>query len=308
MSSFTMVLYVNGAVPTMNIAKAKPGIPEVIQRVRAQAVERIITLTRGVILLMTLWLSQDLAAQMQPRPEPYPPRAPEPQPFIPPSGVPERETIVVQIRSAYDEALGRHPNGSEEAGWTRDLMGRRNYVEQRALVHWIMDWVRSPASASDNRNRIVRSYREVFLRAPNEREIAYWVNETEVKRPMRDEDDEAHTYWLLLKYHRDYVARHGLGIAVDPLSAGPQSCKAGYVWREATRSDYVCVTPDRRAQTARENSEAASHLATGRGDFCAQGFVWRETVPSDHVCVTPKIRTRVAEENGLSSQRTVLPR
>ena len=130
--SFTMVLYVNGAVPTMNIAKAKPGIPEVIQRVRAQAVERIITLTRGVILLMTLWLSEDnLAAQMQPRPEPYPPRAPEPQPFIPPSGVPERETIVVQIRSAYDEALGRHPNGSEEAGWTRDLMGRRNYVERR---------------------------------------------------------------------------------------------------------------------------------------------------------------------------------
>ena len=66
MSSFTMVLYVNGAVPTMNIAKAKPGIPEVIQRVRAQAVERIITLTRGVRLLMTLWLSEILPLKCNP--------------------------------------------------------------------------------------------------------------------------------------------------------------------------------------------------------------------------------------------------
>jgi hypothetical protein len=38
---------------------------------------------------------------------------------------------------------------------------------------------------------------------------------------------------------------------------GADTCKQGYVWREATPSDRVCVTPQVRAQTAEDNRRAA---------------------------------------------------
>ena len=50
------------------------------------------------------------------------------------------------------------------------------------------------------------------------------------------------------------------GQRVDPFGAyGPNSCKAGFVWREAYSGDVVCVTPARRAQVKQENLAGPSH-------------------------------------------------
>ena len=47
----------------------------------------------------------------------------------------------------------------------------------------------------------------------------------------------------------------------DPTGAyGSNTCKQGYVWREAFNGDAVCVTPDIRDQTLADNAAAASRV------------------------------------------------
>jgi hypothetical protein len=79
------------------------------------------------------------------------------------------------------------------------------------------------------------------------------------------------------------------------------ACPAGFVWRQATASDHVCVTPDQRALTAQQNAMAASRLSqtdhTYGPNTCAPGFVWRAAYDGDAVCVTPAERSAAAAEN-----------
>lgn len=219
----------------------------------------------------------------------------------------DMENIAWQIERAYQEAYGREPSAPELDGWTTEILGKQP-VQQRVLVHWLMDWLRSPAGAKEHRAMIIRAYRALES-DPSEADINYWIKQTWDKRPGTDtseaEDDEAHTYWRLVAYLRDFAARTGSVTSPLLLSGIPAGCIAGYVWREAAPKDYVCVLPARRTQSARENSQAASRRAAGStGDGCTRGYVWREATPSDHVCVTPDVRTRVAEENRLAGQRT----
>jgi hypothetical protein len=73
-------------------------------------------------------------------------------------------------------------------------------------------------------------------------------------------------------------------------------CAQGYVWREASSIDRVCVTPATRTQTAKDNSEAASrHVANST--TCLQGYVWREAYPGDVVCVPPATRAQAKADN-----------
>lgn len=69
-------------------------------------------------------------------------------------------------------------------------------------------------------------------------------------------------------------------------------CKQGFVWRGASPSDLVCVTPEQRDQAAWDNEDAASRIAP-----CRPGFVFRNAVPGDKVCVTPEARDLTAREN-----------
>jgi hypothetical protein len=82
---------------------------------------------------------------------------------------------------------------------------------------------------------------------------------------------------------------------------GPLTCLDGYVWRQATPRDHVCVTPEVRAQTAQDNrlapSRASATSTTFGPDLCGPGYLWREAVPGDHVCVTPATWQRVHEDN-----------
>jgi hypothetical protein len=107
--------------------------------------------------------------------------------------------------------------------------------------------------------------------------------------------------------------------AADPASPnpadlpyGPDTCKQGYVWREAFAGDTVCVTPDRRDQAYVDNAAAEARREPNGGVYgpatCQSGYVWREARPEDLVCVTPETRTLTAVENTQANQHRVVPR
>jgi hypothetical protein len=88
--------------------------------------------------------------------------------------------------------------------------------------------------------------------------------------------------------------------SIVPLPYGPDTCAAGYVWRDAFAGDHICVTPASRDQAAGDNAAARSRVNPNGAygpDTCVNGYVWRVARPSDLVCVTPAIRTQTANEN-----------
>ncbi len=92
---------------------------------------------------------------------------------------------------------------------------------------------------------------------------------------------------------------------------GPNTCKQGYVWREADDSDYVCVSPATRAHTQQDNAQTSARRQPGGGlygpDTCRQGFVWRDAFLNDHVCVTVSTRSQAAYDNNQAQNRLERP-
>jgi hypothetical protein len=88
---------------------------------------------------------------------------------------------------------------------------------------------------------------------------------------------------------------------------GPDTCKQGFVWREASPSDHVCVEPTVRAEARSDNALAPSRRNPMGGpygpDTCLQGYVWREAFPGDHVCVSGETRSAAAGDNALAATR-----
>ncbi len=88
--------------------------------------------------------------------------------------------------------------------------------------------------------------------------------------------------------------------SIVPLPYGPDTCAAGYVWRDAFAGDHICVTPASRNQAASDNA-AAPYRVVPNGAWgpntCVNGYVWRVARSSDLVCVTPAVRTQTANEN-----------
>jgi hypothetical protein len=109
------------------------------------------------------------------------------------------------------------------------------------------------------------------------------------------------------------VVAAGIGGGLSAPSAanaqdyGPNTCRQGYVWREARAGDVVCVTPQTRTATANDNA-----LAPGRtlpNGYCRQGYVWREAWGSgDHTCVTPQTRTQARYDNSRADDRRLAVR
>ncbi len=96
-----------------------------------------------------------------------------------------------------------------------------------------------------------------------------------------------------------------------PPSSTRDRCKQGYVWRNATSNDHVCVTPATRNRTAQDNRLAASHRSPNGGaygpDTCRQGYVWRAALPNDRICVLPATRDAAARDNQSARQRIAAP-
>jgi len=88
---------------------------------------------------------------------------------------------------------------------------------------------------------------------------------------------------------------------------GPDTCKQGFVWREAFPGDHVCVSGQTRTEAANDNAQAAQRRSPNGGPFgpdtCLPGFVWREASPADHVCVTGATRTQAAADNAQAADR-----
>ncbi|MFE3450106.1 hypothetical protein ACFXJ8_14340 [Nonomuraea sp. NPDC059194] len=93
--------------------------------------------------------------------------------------------------------------------------------------------------------------------------------------------------------------------SADP---GPETCRQGYVWREARVSDLVCVKPETRTRVAADN--AVRHSRWTMGAFgprtCVAPYVWREAFAGDDVCVTTRQRALTAKDNSLGARRKVL--
>jgi hypothetical protein len=102
----------------------------------------------------------------------------------------------------------------------------------------------------------------------------------------------------------------GIGSVSSGLSTGGPTCKQGFVWREAVRDDYVCVTPQTRSNAAADNAQARHRVSPQGGPYgpatCKQGFVWRNATASDLVCVTPETRAQAQRDNAQAEQRRVV--
>jgi hypothetical protein len=141
--------------------------------------------------------------------------------------------------------------------------------------------------------------------------------------------DDGQYYSYLLRTHSgdraplDALWDNGVVLSVDSMSADTNQatvtlasdivdrCLQGYVWREASTGDHVCVPPEVRAQTWFDNSQAALRVQPGGGpygpDTCVQGYVWREAFPGDHVCVPPATRAQAAADNLKAPNRLEQP-
>lgn len=93
----------------------------------------------------------------------------------------------------------------------------------------------------------------------------------------------------------------------EPLPYGPDTCKQGFVWREARPEDHVCVTPEVREQTAQDNQQADARRDPAGGPYgpatCLSGYVWREAFDGDTVCVPPEIREQARLDNEQAKER-----
>jgi hypothetical protein len=89
-----------------------------------------------------------------------------------------------------------------------------------------------------------------------------------------------------------------------PSDLTPETCAEGFVWREATPEDKVCVTRSRQREVARAN-RSGSRLLT-----CPSGQVHRMAASrpgvdrGDWLCVSPAERALVREENAAAYSRT----
>jgi hypothetical protein len=104
-----------------------------------------------------------------------------------------------------------------------------------------------------------------------------------------------------------FILISSLNIVSAATCYGPNACLNGWVWRQAIPTDYVCVTPAIRTQTAQDNAAASSRVSPNGGpygpDTCKDGYVWREAYTNDVVCVLPATRTEAANDNAQAANR-----
>ena len=95
----------------------------------------------------------------------------------------------------------------------------------------------------------------------------------------------------------------------DGSTSSPNTCKAGYVWRGADSSDYVCVTTAVRAKTYEDNQGAYFRWAAGAygPHTCTSGLVWRGAFWGDEVCVDTVTRDQVGADNAAAASRVERP-
>jgi hypothetical protein len=108
----------------------------------------------------------------------------------------------------------------------------------------------------------------------------------------------------VLAIHKHIQCRY-VEVEGVPRDLTPETCAPGFVWREATPSDKVCVTRQRRAVV-----ELANASGTRGRPACPSGLSLREAVPrssgelGDNLCVSSAERNLVMQENAEAYSRT----
>jgi hypothetical protein len=102
----------------------------------------------------------------------------------------------------------------------------------------------------------------------------------------------------------------------------PRLCISGYVWREVTPEDLVCVDPEERDVNIPNDN--AQHSVRSQRRFapdscpltapksrkcyvteCIPPFVWRDATPGDKICVPTERAMRVAADNAAAASRQI---
>ena len=87
---------------------------------------------------------------------------------------------------------------------------------------------------------------------------------------------------------------------------GPNACKAGFVWRAADETDYVCVTPAVRAETQEDNASQDGRWTTGPfgSRMCKPVlYVKRGAFSGDDMCVRSERREQALADNAAAGSR-----
>lgn len=133
--------------------------------------------------------------------------------------------------------------------------------------------------------------------------VSYLLRErTGSRAPVRFVNRDGITIRVLLR--NIFLGPNRVQVSIS--SQYPDRCLQGWVWREASAGDRVCVTPATRAQARLDNSLAASRRNPSGPygpDTCVLGYVWREATPGDRVCVTPAVRTQARLDNEQAANR-----
>src|SRR2546426_10373986 len=83
----------------------------------------------------------------------------------------------------------------------------------------------------------------------------------------------------------------GIIVTMTQLAWAQDTCRQGFVWREAFPGDHVCVTPETRAQAADDNKQAGARRQPSGGAYgpntCLPGYVWSAARPADQGRRTP---------------------
>jgi fibronectin type III domain protein len=106
-----------------------------------------------------------------------------------------------------------------------------------------------------------------------------------------------------------------------PPGVPADTCISGYVWRNVTSTDHVCVEPRVRDQVRADDRLAKDRtVPSTRAEQvclpgvrcqeenlpCKPGFVWRDAVPGDTVCVEVRTRDQAYADNANAAQRRVV--
>lgn len=83
---------------------------------------------------------------------------------------------------------------------------------------------------------------------------------------------------------------------------GEDTCKQGYVWRDAFAGDHVCVSGQTRQQAISDNAQFIVR-SLFPSPICQQGWVWREARTGDFVCVTGQTREQARADNVEAASR-----
>lgn len=106
------------------------------------------------------------------------------------------------------------------------------------------------------------------------------------------------------------------------IAPDPRLCVSGFVWREVTPEDLVCVTPDERDNQIPNDDSQHSARSQRRFDpnsclltapksrkcyvtECIAPFVWRMATAADKTCVPPERAEQVAADNAAAPSRQI---